>query len=291
MHLHWLQKLLLSAVMLCFAQSACFAAPIMQEYIQIPAQIDDATVQLEAMVYRTTDDARHPLIVINHGRSGKADERKNPAMVKNYRAQAETLAQKGFTVIVPVRRGYGRSEGADAERSTAATIYQAGLEGAKDVAAVIGYMKSKSYVDSQHILLIGQSCGGLVSVAATTLHIPGVIGAVNFAGGLRHSDKQSGGWQLADEASLCGTYAEYGKSSRTPQLWIYTENDSFFPATLSPQLVAAFTQHGGNARFHLLSAFGKDGHQFFPNKATLPTWLPLFDSFLTDLHVLLPKAS
>lgn len=262
-----------------------YASEIAQEYIKIPAKIDGSIYNLEAMLYKPSDDGVYPLILINHGRSSESEKRKSPDLVKSYKRQAENLAQKGFTVVVAVRRGYGNSEGSDSEYSTASTIYQAGLEGAKDVVAVITFMQNQPYVDKQHVILIGQSCGGLVTVASTTKNIPGLVGAVNFAGGLRHTDNRTGGWSLGDESYLINTYTSYGRMSKVPMIWIYTENDSYFPSTLSPRMFEAFIKGGGTAKFYLLPPYGKDGHTFFPSKSNIPTWMPLFDDFLDKLSI------
>ena len=259
---------------------------IMQEHIKIPATIDGSVYNLEAMVYKPKAKGAYPLILINHGRSTKPEERKLATIVNNYKVQAETLAEKGFTVVVPVRRGYGKSEGPDAEYSKANTIYQAGLEGAKDVTEVVNFMGKQSYVDKEHVILIGQSCGGLVSIASTTKDIPGLIGVVNFAGGLRHtSTNDPNSWTTADEGNLLKTYNAYGQKSKVPTIWIYTKNDSYFPPNLSSKMCNSFINGGGIAKFYWLPAFGKDGHKFFPSEGTIPTWMPMFEELLKTLHI------
>lgn len=273
----------LLSCLLWFCPSPVAAATVTPDFVRIPALIDGQTYALEAAIYRPADNQVHPLAVINHGRSAKAAERKSLKLVTQYKAQAEALVQDGFIVVVPVRRGYGQSEGADAERSNSSTSYQAGLAGAKDVAQVVQYMQTQPSVDRSRTLLIGQSCGGLVSVAAATLPIPGLIGVVNFAGGLRtlaYKDAPTGSWNLQDEEQLAQTYFRYGQKTRVPMLWIYTENDSYFPPSLSPKLHASFVAGGGNAEFHLLPPYGKDGHRFFAAPANIPTWLPLLKQFL-----------
>ncbi|MBU2702439.1 dienelactone hydrolase [Sporomusaceae bacterium BoRhaA] len=283
------QLISLCAVFICTLlvySPITYATSITQEYVKIPAKFDDGVYHLEAMIYRPNGAGVYPLIVINHGRSTKPAERKIPTLVNYYKTQAETLAQKGFAVVVAVRRGYGNSEGSDVEYSTASTIYQAGLQGAKDVTEIVRFMQSQPYIDKNRVILIGQSCGGLVSVASGTKDIPGLIGVVNFAGGLRHpSTANPSIWTTADETYLVKTYHSYGQNAKVPMLWIYTENDHFFPSDLSPKMYDAFIKGGGTGKFYLLPPFGKDGHTFFPNKSTIPTWMPLFDEFLKTLNV------
>ena len=274
------------AFVLLTCSTAGFAADIIRDYTVIPATIDGHIYNLESMVYRPADEGIYPLIILNHGRSSKPEERKGANLVNYYKTQAETLAQKGFVVALVIRRGYGKSEGPDAEYSKPSTIFQAGVEGTKDVAEAVKFMQTKPYVDSKHTLVIGQSCGGLVAVASATKDIPGLIGVVNFAGGLRHEDAVNpNSWTSSDELYLNYTYSEYGKKAKVPMIWIYTENDSYFPPTLSPKMFEAFISGGGRGKFYLLPAFRTDGHTFFPNSSTIPTWMPPFEEFLNQLHL------
>lgn len=263
-----------------------YAAEIMQEHSKIPVKIDDVIYNLDAMIYRPDDSGVYPLILINHGRSTTPENRKLPTLVNSYKPQAEVLAHKGFAVVVALRRGYGNSEGADAESSTAMTISKAGLEGAKDIAGIVSFMQNQPYVDKNQVILIGHSCGGLVSVATATKDIPGLIGFINFAGGLRHTSKLDPSiWSTDDESYLLKTYTFYGKKAKVPMIWIYAENDRFFPGDLSPKMYDAFVTGGGTGKFYLLPAFAKDGHTFFPSKSTIPTWMPIFDDFLKTLTI------
>ncbi|MEN6411430.1 MAG: alpha/beta fold hydrolase [Veillonellales bacterium] len=271
---------------LLLSPSLVFASDISEEYTKIPAKIDGMIYNLDAKIYRPSDDGVYPLIVLNHGRSTKAEERKKAELVDYYKIQAETLAKKGFVVVLAVRRGYGLSEGPDAEYSKAATIYKTGLEGTKDVVETVRFMQQKSYVDSKHTIIMGQSCGGLIAVASATKNIPGLAGVVNFAGGLRHPDTVNPDiWTVYDEQYLISTYSAYGRDAKVPMIWLYTENDSYFPPAISKRMFDSFVEAGGKAEFYLLPAFRKDGHTFFPSSATIPIWLPLFEKFLDTLNI------
>jgi hypothetical protein len=66
-------------------------------------------------------------------------------------------------------------------------------------------------------------------------------------------------------------------------LWIYTQNDTFFGPALSKRMYEAFTAAGGNAEYHLLPAFGSDGHYMVDSKDATRIWEPLVSEFL-DKH-------
>jgi len=89
--------------------------------------------------------------------------------------------------MVPMRRGYAGSDGAsiadDSGSCDNANHSKSAEEASIDVAAVIKYIKGLSYANSNKILLVGVSTGGLTALATASLNVDGVQGAINFAGG------------------------------------------------------------------------------------------------------------
>jgi hypothetical protein len=55
---------------------------------------------------------------------------------------------------------------------------------------------------------------------------------------------------------LVETTAEFGRTTRTPMLWFYIENYTFFWPDLSKQMYASYTGAGGSAEYHLMPPFG-----------------------------------
>ena len=79
---------------------------------------------------------------------------------------------------------------------------------------------------------------------------------------------------------LVDTAREFGQTARTPMLWIYIKNDTFFGPELSQRLFEAYTGAGGKAEYHLMPDFGQEGHAFFGSPETIPIWSPLVTRFL-----------
>lgn len=119
---------------------------------------------------------------------------------------------------------------------------------------------------------MGQSHGGLTTMAFGTLAYPGVRGLVNFAGGLRNDTC------VAWEDNLVHAFGNYGKQSRYPSLWFYGDNDSYWPRPLPEKLFAAYTGAGGKARLVDFGTFQGDSHGMFGSRAGLPIWLPEVDA-------------
>ena len=76
--------------------------------------------------------------------------------------------------------------------------------------------------------------------------------------------------------------AEFGRASRIPMLWIYSENDTYFGPELAKRMHEAFTAAGGRAEYHMLPPFGNDGHFLIDSLDGIPLWAPLVSKFLDE---------
>jgi hypothetical protein len=76
---------------------------------------------------------------------------------------------------------------------------------------------------------------------------------------------------------------EFGRTARTPMLWIYITNDTYFGPPLPERMYNAYTAAGGNAEYHLMPPFGNEGHIFIDSPDSIPQWSPLVSQFL-DKH-------
>jgi pimeloyl-ACP methyl ester carboxylesterase len=73
-----------------------------------------------------------------------------------------------------------------------------------------------------------------------------------------------------------------GRTARTPVLWIYVENDSYFGPQLSKQMFQAWEAALGNAEYHLLPAFKEEGHLLVDYPQAVPVWAPIVQHFLAE---------
>ncbi len=260
------------------------AAPV-EQVLSVPVTVRDIAgreVSQPIVVTLTVDDATpapRPLLVISHGRPPDAAER--ASMGRSFYADnAAWFARLGFAVAVPVRVGYGPSGGPDVENAGPCTNMQhrAVFDAAAQQGwAVIEALRRRPDVVPDRTVILGQSVGGAATVALAALKPPGVVAAINFAGGgggnprTRPQDPCSP-WGLAQ------AFGDYGKTARVPMLWIYTENDRFFGARVPFEWFDEFTVVGGNGEFLRLLPFGEDGHNLF--RLGLPVWKPHVLGFL-----------
>jgi dienelactone hydrolase len=258
-------------------------AALREEATRLPVTVSEAgqsrTVTLEALIIRPDDDKRHPLAVLSHG--APRDPADRPGMSpQSLRAQAREFARRGWVAVIFMRRGYGASEGPYAEssgRCSAPNYVASGRISAEDIRGVIRVMKDKPYVDATRILAVGRSAGGLATMALTADPPPGLVAAINFAGG-RGSQ---GPDEVCTPPRLVEAFATFGKSARIPTLWVYSENDHFFEPDLAKRFHAAYVGGGGKADFIAAPAFGEDGHNLFSERGA-PIWTRHVDDFLAD---------
>lgn len=257
------------------------AAGLIEERVALQASFPGVgrsqTIALDALVVRPGGGARHPLVVINHGAPRNVQDRAtmSPSAM---RAQAREFARRGWVAVTFMRRGYGESEGDFAESygtCDGPDYVQAGTASAQDVRAVIGAMSAMPYVDTSRVVSVGRSAGGFATVALTADPPPGLVAAINFAGG-RGSIRPD---EVCGPSELIKAFRTFGTSSRVPMLWVYSENDRFFSPTLARRFHKAFTSAGGVAELVVTPEFGDDGHNLFSEKGA-PIWTPYTDAFL-----------
>jgi len=232
-------------------------------------------------VFEARGRSSYPLLVLNHGRPAGA-ERASPGRVR-YSQAARFFAESGFSVWVPTRIGYGASGTAiDAEyagpcgnRNFARSFGIA----ADQVEQVIDAARREPRIDARRIVVAGQSYGGAASIAVAARRLPGVVAAINFAGGGGGNPQTRPGEPCSASISTA-TFGGYGHDTRVPTLWIYTENDLYFSPRHSEAWFAAFRANGGDGRFLLLPPFGDDGHRLFTRGFEI--WAPLIRRFLRE---------
>ena len=237
---------------------------------------------LEAMLVRPSGTRRYPLALLSHGAPRDADKRAGMTPYGLY-SQAIEFARRGFAALVVMRRGYGASDGDYAENSGPCdrrNYLAAAKASASDLRAAIDAVKSRVDVTTQGMIAVGVSAGGFASIALSANPPPGLVAAISFAGG-RGSRADN---NVCDEAALARAFGVLGKTSRTPMLWVYADNDKFFGPDLAHRLHREFTGSGGRAEFIDVPSFGSDGHFLFSTAGT-SIWTPIVDRFLREQNL------
>lgn len=247
-------------------------------------------IPMLAYVARPLGDGPFPLVVMNHGESSDATARGFFPKVE-FKDAALWFARRGYFVVSPIRPGFGitavdlPSEGhhslysGDIGKCTDVNFRDPGIAIATSVQWVIDYMIKERIALPKGVVVVGQSGGGWGSLALSSKNPNAVRAIINFAGGRGgHVDGKPHNNCAPDK--LVEAAGRFGRAARTPTLWIYTKNDSYFGPALSQRMYDAYKGGGGNVEFHLLPAFGGDGHFFVDSPDAIPIWAPIVTQFL-----------
>lgn len=262
------------------------SAAHVEEVVQIPVEVVDRYGRPHAQaitvtVFRDEVRERSPLLLINHGRSGTAEGRVRLGRAR-YSANSAYFVGLGFAVFVPTRIGYGVTGGPDIE-NTGPCEQRDHARGfaaaAAQSAAVIDFARTRPYVEPSRGVIVGQSYGGATATALAAKNLEGIAAVLNFAGGSGGNPETRPG-NPCSEAALAQVYADYGRTARTPMLWLYSENDRFWGAAHPKRWFERFRAAGGRAEFIQLPAIGDDGHGSFTRNAA--AWKPHVERFLAQ---------
>ncbi len=253
-------------------------ASLNEQVVMIPKKVLLFTIHLETTVFKPDGDGPFPLVIINHGKNpGNAHTQARARPL----AQVRQFVERGYAVAIPMRSGFANSGGSLVDTHCAEESN--GDMQAEDVAAALDYLTQLPYIDAHKIVVMGQSHGGLATIAFGPLNYPGVLGLVNFAGGLRYEDCT--GWQN----NLIRAFGSYGARTKIPSLWFYGDNDSYWPVPLPQQMYERYNADGGHARMVAFGIFlSGDAHSMFGSNAGFKIWIPEVAKFFTELGLKFP---
>lgn len=248
-------------------------------------------VAMVTHLYKPQGDGPFPVVVFSHGRAPEASDRLNlkyPVPV----GHGNFWLRKGFAVVAPVRPGYGQSEGMDREdagsnwrrgRCTGEPdfLYLANVA-AEAVFATLDWVRAQPWSNKEKILLVGASVGGLTSAGVAAKGPPGIVGYINFVGGAGGSPRESPGKSCKPE-NLTKAFAEFGKTTRVPSLWLYAENDLYWGPDAPKQWHNAFSAGGSKTTFLMTPPVPgtDDGHRLLAVGSGL--WSPHVNAFVKEL--------
>ena len=111
-----------------------------------------------------------------------------------------------------------------------------------DIDAAIAALRRRPDVAATPVLIVGQSRGGVLSVAYAGLHPEQISGVINFVGGWLGEGCPTAG-------TVNQTLFERGAHYRRPTIWLYGSGDQFYSIEHSRGNFAAFEKAGGQGTF------------------------------------------
>ena len=204
---------LLLALLACAVATAAHS----QAAADAPKYLDifyaSGSLRIQAYLYKPEGDGPFAAVIYNHGsRDGR--ERESNA----FPHVGRMLTRAGYAVLVPERRGYGKSDGElwrnEVGSNQGGLIPRLQAETA-DVLASVDYLRSLPYVDAKRLAVMSWSFGGIVTMLATS-RSNAFAAAVNQAGAALTWDGNS---------SVRGALISAAEKSTTPTLFMVAKND------------------------------------------------------------------
>jgi dienelactone hydrolase len=172
-------------------------------------------LELEGYLYRPNGDGPFPVVIYNHGSRAGFERVERP-----FGFIGRLLTSAGYAVLVPERRGYGKSGGeifADEIGTDRGERYVNRLRAeSEDVLAALPFLATVGWVDTSRVAIMGWSFGGIVSVLAASQE-PRFFAVVNQAGGALT-------WSHSPALQLA--LPEAARRIRSPLICMGAENDA-----------------------------------------------------------------
>ncbi len=243
------------------------------------------TTSIALTTFRPSGEGPFPLAIVSHGR---ADTQQRAAQGRQrFEMLARYLVQKGFAVFVPTRVGYGDTFrlGFDPEDSgpcQAKRYEPMAVAASEQVLAALARAQATPWVDARRWVAIGQSVGGMTTLAVAARRAPGLVAAINFAGGSGGDPQGRPGDPCSPDemARLWRTQAT--TAAGLPTLWIYWRHDRYWGEQVPRRWAEAWREGGGQVQFHQLPPWNDDatadGHLGLARD--MDRWVPLVEAYL-----------
>jgi pimeloyl-ACP methyl ester carboxylesterase len=224
-----------------------------------------------------------PLMVFAHA-SEQNDIRRADAPPPDeiYDGLPRWFVGRGYAVALPQRPGHGDTGGPYLEDQAGCEDAQYGRSGlmtAATMQSALDFLRGQAFARKDGIVVVGHSAGGWGALALASRNPPHVRAIINFAGG-RGGRAQNRPANNCAPDRLVATAAEFGRTAKIPTLWIYSQNDSYFPPLLSGRMFEAFRAAGGRGEYQLVPAFQAEGHDLAADKEGVAVWSPIVAKFL-----------
>lgn len=243
--------------------------------------------------FRPRGNGPFPWIVLSHGTAVTLQANRALGRYRPVRPAREWV-DRGYAVLVPVRRGYGASTDGggplgDAYGSCTRPDYRRAGEGAAlDLLATVEWAKGQRDLDAQRWLLVGQSAGGFASIYTASKRPPGLVAVLAFSPGRGGNPDKRPGEPCASDR-MAELFASIAPQIAVPVLWFYAQNDQFFGPRVQTLWFENFRSAGGRGELVVVAPFpAQRGHGVFPSGPGTPLWTAAVARFFTSQGIALP---
>jgi pimeloyl-ACP methyl ester carboxylesterase len=266
---------------------------IRTEITRVSVIIDGEIFELEVFFAAPKGDGPYPVALLTHGSAGDLMRPEDIRAESELGYWASNFAHRGYLAVAVMRRGYGLSDGSvvDEDGSCADPDPDKYLQAqADDLEAVLKAIASRKDADMSRIVGIGQSVGGAAMLALSARKAYPLSAIISVSGGLYHWEGTDGVMPF-DAFGNCGKYeqaliraiGEYAQGSKVQALWLYAENDPYFPPSLVSQMQDSWKKNGGSVVVGMFPPNLIDGHRIFFENRGRSLLLPAIDKFLRSV--------
>jgi pimeloyl-ACP methyl ester carboxylesterase len=259
-------------------------ARLQQSFTWAPVEGTSRGLLVRVCAPRDSGPAPRPLVVINHGLTTDDAERRDMRPMACGQI-ARFFVDRGYTVAIPLRRGYGETGGRFAEGgtrvcATSPDFVGPGLAIANDIQATIAHMVARRDIAPSGTVVMGHSGGGWGTLALASRNAPGIAGLINISG--VHGSNRNKPDGVCGPDPIAKSTRTFGRTARQPTLWIYAENDTHAGPRLVRRMIEGYRREGGEATLHLLPPIDHDGHNIFDDDS-LDLWSQPLGDWLARL--------
>lgn len=255
---------------------------------------DHGTIRLVAYVYRPLKNDRKEVVLFSHGSTGGLVRSPKEALDGPPRSVITFFVSRGYTLVVPMRRGRAESSGTYVEEcafylAQCTLAQQVELterslqEALRDTNAVIDQIILGRLVPrNSKLLATGVSRGGFLSLMLAGQRPGAVKAIINFAGGW-HSVTAK--YPPADNKLRLDAQtmrlAEAGKRTSAPAIFIYAARDSFYDQNISREFFRSWQEAGGKGEYVYITQHSLANGHLVATEESL--WQHQVDEFLKTL--------
>jgi dienelactone hydrolase len=214
----WWAKRCLIILLLALAMAEARGQPVAEPQSYTEVFYYSGPLRIQAYLYRPP----FPLVIYNHGSRENRERESRP-----FSYVGGILLQSGYAVLVPERRGYGRSDGLTFSEEMRQTLGRRGAAvespqfvgrlqaEADDVLSALEFIRTLPFVDQPRLGIMGWSFGGIVTMFA-----------VSRSSVFRAAVDQAGGALTWDgSAALREALLAAARQVRSPVLLMVAQND------------------------------------------------------------------
>lgn len=240
-------------------QMLAFPSGYVSELLETDLLENGRAVRLQFVTLKPDGPGPFPLLLFNHGSTGRGDVPEAARAVHLPDPLARHFLAKGWMIASPQRRGRGWSDGLYDEGFTSdrsrysgeQDVTLAGFERAlADIEAAMKVLRARPDVDARQVVIGGQSRGGVLSLAYAARHPERVKGVINFVGGWLNAFSEA-------YAQVHRGIADDAAASPIPSLWLYGGKDQLYDLETTRSVYGHFRTAGGVGEF---VAFPDAGH-------------------------------